>query len=252
MPLGLFGEKYQALPQDQDAGDIPTAFFMDNDGDTPPVEASAQKEWITPAQWVFRKVMHGNSTSSTPPGEQNALQRFWSNRFGNNPAEEDEVEPGDLISQPGEPRVLMAASCAPQVISFTVPLDVKPGKPLRVTGKNGSIEVVVPSDAVPGKPCKVSIRPKMDRVLEVTVPEHAITGDPVRFEGPESREIFAKVPAGKRPGDKFQVFPPVVMVQVPPGVRSGDRLGFQSLDGRTVTRAAPEELMPGDYFPVYL
>mmetsp|Transcript_43228 Transcript_43228/g.78662 ORF Transcript_43228/g.78662 Transcript_43228/m.78662 type:complete len:249 (-) Transcript_43228:23-769(-) len=248
MPLGLFGEKYQALPQDQDGGDIPTAFVMDYDGETLPVEP--QKEWITPAQWVFRKVLNGSN--ATPPAEQNAIQRFLTNRFGNNPAEEDEVEPGDLISQPGEPRVLMAASCAPQVITFTVPLDIKPGKQLRVTGKNGSIEVVVPSDAVPGRPCKVSIRPRTDNVLEVTVPEHAIAGDPVRFEGPEGREIFAKVPAGKRPGERFQVFPPVVMVQVPPGVRNGDRLAFQTPDGRTVTRPAPEDLMPGDYFPAYL
>jgi len=213
---------------------------------------------------------HENGTMASLGAAAGRLRSFLP-RF-NSVVSVSEAQPGDVVSPAGEPRALKAAACLPQVIRLTVPSDSRPGALINVGGPSGVLRVKVPDDATPGKPCTVAIRPSSDYAVDVTVPSYSKPGDPVFVTTPDGRQVHSKasppgesvggpclllnavhaqVPEDKGPGDTFQAFPDLMMVQVPQGVRDGDTLSFCTLDGRTLTVPLPN-LAPGEYFPSYI
>merc|ERR1719491_2658969 len=88
---------------------------------------------------------------------------------------------------------------------------------------------------------------------EVAVPEGAEPGEPVQFKGKSDEPLSAVVPEGKKPGDKFLVNVPTVMVRVPPGAQAGTEVMFQTLGDQQVRfTTVPSGLRVGHYFPVLL
>merc|ERR1719401_88151 len=87
----------------------------------------------------------------------------------------------------------------------------------------------------------------------VDVPEMGMPGDTVLFLGRNGEELHAVIPPGCKPGDKFKVVPPVVMVQVPKGARGGRNVSIKLPNDkeRQIVRV-PEGCAPGTYFCVPL
>mmetsp|Transcript_18581 Transcript_18581/g.41399 ORF Transcript_18581/g.41399 Transcript_18581/m.41399 type:complete len:252 (-) Transcript_18581:61-816(-) len=240
-PWGL-GSQWMTSRGNSSASESEIQLLVRKDGSSPDVEEfTNRRSDDSPSQ---------QSMSMASIGAAAGKLRSFLPRFGS-VVSVSEAQPGDVVSAAGEPRVLKAAACLPQVIRLTVPLDSRPGDQIHVGGPSGVLKVKVPTDAIPGKPCNVSIRPSLDYAVDVTVPSYSKAGDPVFVTTPDGRQVHSKVPEDKGPGDTFKAFPDLMMVQVPAGVRDGDSLSFCTLDGRTLTVALPH-LKPGEYFPSYL
>lgn len=162
-----------------------------------------------------------------------------------------------LILPPGH-EVSVAEATWPLELSFRAPEDnavLQSGQPVCVQGPHGPIMVPLPADVKPGQQCSFRIgpQPNSDPGYEVTVPDGASSGEAVQFQGAGGESLNAVVPEGKKPGEKFHVNVPTVMVRVPPGAREGSELMFQT-PGEQQNRftKVPSGFTVGNYFPVLL
>lgn len=148
--------------------------------------------------------------------------------------------------------VPVAETTWPLELSFVTP--EAPGDCVCLQGPHGPIMVPLPRDAKPGQQTKVQIGPQGDEgAYEVGVPHGAGPGDPVQFKGTNGEDLHANVPEGKKPGDKFRVMVPTVMVRVPPGSQVGTEVMFQTPGDQQVRfTKVPDGLSAGHYFSVLL
>jgi len=156
-----------------------------------------------------------------------------------------------LIAPPGHD-FPVAETTWPLELSFVTPEN--PGDSVCLQGPHGPIMVPLPPDAKPGQQTKIQIGPQGDEgAYEVGVPDGAAPGDAVKFKGVSGEDFHANVPEGKKPGDKFRVMLPTVMVRVPPGSRPGTEVMFQTPGDQQVRfTKIPDGLSAGHYFPVLL
>jgi hypothetical protein len=150
--------------------------------------------------------------------------------------------------------ILLAETAEPQELRFIAPNNAQPGQHLCVQGPHGPVMVPLPEDVQPGLECSYRLGPQDDYpAYQLTVPENARPGMPMQFPGTDGEELTVIVPAGKLPGDSFQVMQPLVMVRVPPAAREGQELMFQTpCDQQVRFATVPVGASPGHYFPVLL
>lgn len=147
-------------------------------------------------------------------------------------------------------RVFSAKTSPPMDMKFTMPEDLGPDDPVIVQGPHGPLGVPQESHWAPG--AEVFVRLGPPATFKVTVPRGAHAGDAVTFEDASGHKQTAIVPAGKWPGDEFDVVPPALMVQVPEGARVGDQVVFRTDDCERAMAVVPEGMTPGNYFAVLL
>jgi len=153
------------------------------------------------------------------------------------------------------PRVFTAPTALPQDLRFVVPPKehliegVGPRqRTVCVKGPHGPIMVELPEDAVPGEERTWRLGPYGQ---QVTVPEGVCEGSQIDCEI-DGRDMKINVPAGKSPGDTFEVVPPALVVMIPKGSQAGDLLEFTGLNGELLKVPAPDGMKPGQYFSLLL
>lgn len=146
-----------------------------------------------------------------------------------------------------QPRSFLAPVAPPQDLHFLVP-EVLLQRSVCVSGPHGPIMVELPEDALPGEQRTWRLGPDGQQVL---IPDGMTEGMTIECEL-EGRIVQAVVPAGKVPGDSFEVVPPALVVMIPQGACPGDTLEFPGLDGEPLKVPAPEGLLPGQYFSLLL
>jgi len=151
------------------------------------------------------------------------------------------------------PRVFRAPVAPPQDLHFVVPpLNEQQEGPGRgvvcVHGPHGPIMVELPADAEPGQQRTWRLGPVGKQVV---CPDDACEGSEIDVDI-DGTMIKAKVPAGKKPGDFFEVVPPALVVMIPQKVEDGDFLEFIGLNGENCKVPAPIGLKPGQYFSLLL
>merc|ERR1712050_514813 len=84
--------------------------------------------------------------------------------------------------------------------------------------------------------------------LRITVPPGLKAGQTMLFETPGTGgdRIAVKIPAGKSPGETFEVVPPAVMVCVPKDGKPGDVVVFE-VDGKRCRTQVPEATQLGHF-----
>lgn len=153
--------------------------------------------------------------------------------------------------EPTAPMIAMAHAVPPQEITFIVPDGVTGGELITVQGPVGPLVVTVPEGRKAGDEVSAPLCPPSEG-FTVTVPEGVGEGEVVAFEDPQGVKREAQVPAGKQPGDSFEIFPPSLMVQVPQGTRAGDRVAFRTVDGRELVGVVPQGFEPGSFFAAHI
>jgi len=106
--------------------------------------------------------------------------------------------------------------------------------------------IALPEDVKPGEEFSWRLGPPNH--YNVDVPEGAKPGEMVEFMGQNGESLHASIPQGLKVGDKFQVSPPVVMVQVPQGAKPGQELIYTSPFQESLITHVPEGLTAGQYF----
>jgi hypothetical protein len=157
-----------------------------------------------------------------------------------------------LVVAPGQ-NMLVADTTWPQELKFCAPEDWQPGQHVCVQGPHGPLMVPLPEGAKPGEQYAVKIGPENDDGYEVVVPEDALPGDTVPFQGTNGESLHAVVPPQLKPGEKFTVGKPTIMVRVPAGAQSGTKVMFQIPgEGKVRFAKVPSDFKEGAYFPVVL
>jgi len=139
----------------------------------------------------------------------------------------------------------------PLEFAADLPQDYVPGEVVRIPGPHGPLTVQPPDDAKPGETVRFRLAP--DPEFRITVPPDAGEGTEVKFQREDGVSVSVPVPPGLKPGDTFEVQPPVLMVRVPEGAKPGDKLIFRRDDIQDEASAwlrceAPEGIGPGEYF----
>lgn len=145
-----------------------------------------------------------------------------------------------------------AKTAPPQELHFIAPEDCTPGSPVCLSGPHGDpIVVPMPEGAEPGMPCRIYLGPKS--TIQVVVPEGASPGSVVLFTCEDDGEMLhTVVPNGKKPGDTFDIVPPVVIIQVPKGAKEGEEVLYTTPQGTPAVVQIPAGFSPGHYFPTLL
>lgn len=146
---------------------------------------------------------------------------------------------------------LRATATAPVEISFEVPFDLKPSATqVCVVGPHGALKIDLPRDARPGQELKVRLGPA--ETYSVTVPEDLADDALVTLKLPSGLLYQVKVPSDKKPGDEFEIIPPVMMVQVPDKAVPGMKVIYTDSRGDDQVALIPDGVKPGEYFEMPL
>lgn len=169
-----------------------------------------------------------------------------------------EIVPGPAadVAEEGKrgARELEASVLAPCALEVVVPEGYVPGSYLSLLGPKGKIVARPPAGSQAGDKVTIKLAPRPE--FRIEVPPRAAEGATLRFLRKDGTEVCVQVPKGARPGDSFDVVPPVLMVQIPEGARPGDLLVFQAdAHGRCEApvwcRApVPAGRIPLEYLPV--
>lgn len=163
-----------------------------------------------------------------------------------------DMQPGmyfEASYQPGR-KILRALAAHPQDFRFVAPEGVKPGEPVCVEGPHGPLMLPLPNDAVPGKECSIRFGPPSQ--YKVVVPDGASPGSIVTYKGCDGEELRTVVPPGMKPGDEFDVSPPVLMLRIPDEANPGDEMLYEAPDRRQLIIRVPQGMGPGQYFAASL
>jgi len=141
----------------------------------------------------------------------------------------------------------------PSDIELEVPKEWKAGDKVPAAGPHGRIYFELPENCQPGTTLRVRLKPVAD--FRVEVPPGLPEGAAMNFERPDGTRISIQVPAGKKPGDTFEVTPPALMVLVPEEAKAGDLVVFCMPApplGQWFKARVPESLQLGKYFAARL
>lgn len=164
---------------------------------------------------------------------------------------------------------LEAQSMLPTQFSVKVP-PRKEGEPddqerkIQTQGPHGVIVLTVPKGVKEGETISYRLVPPPE--VRITVPKDCAGGSVARFKRPDGAVVQIKVPEGLKPGDTFDMAPPVHMVRVPDGAKAGTSVVFRlderppgprgspdaSEDAQWCRVAVPQSVQPGMYFPARL
>lgn len=141
-----------------------------------------------------------------------------------------------------------------------VPKDWEAGKPISIQGPHGPLLVEPPPNAVAGMGFGWKLAPPPD--YKVEVPPDGKPGGQIIHRRSDGVDIAFTVPKGAKPGNIFEVSPPVLMVQMPANSAPKDQVIFRASTGGKAKgdeefsdwyRAnIPEGLSPGCYFAARL
>jgi hypothetical protein len=171
----------------------------------------------------------------------------------------------ERISGPGLHLGVETLATLPIELSAWVPEhfteeDIKAAKPFKIRGPHGPIEVKPPVGTVKG--AKITLRLVPQPEFRIEVPPDARPGLCFNVKRADGVEVQAEVPANLKPGDKFEVLPPAMMVRVPEGIEAGAFVLFRHTvvlnraEGTEVVEwcrvQVPEGVGSGHYFAARL
>lgn len=138
--------------------------------------------------------------------------------------------------------------------------DIKEKTPFKIRGPHGPIEVKPPDGTVKGGKITLRLVPRPE--FRIEVPPDARPGLCFNVKRGDGVEVEVSVPPHLKPGDKFEVLPPAMMVRVPDGVDPGAYVMFRRIvkvnpaAGTEVVEwcrvKVPQGVAPGQYFAARL
>merc|ERR1711974_355163 len=90
--------------------------------------------------------------------------------------------------------------------------------------------------------------------MSITIPEDYKKGSRLLFDRCDGARISVPVHSDLGPGDKFNVFPPALMVKAPEGAQPGDSVAFRRSGEKSewLRARVPERIESHGYFAVRL
>jgi len=146
---------------------------------------------------------------------------------------------------------LETVACPPLELTVTLSEKYKAGQLIGAEGPHGEISINHPG-AKAGDTLNFKLAPPAD--MTITIPKDYKKGDKLFFDRCDGARVGVGVPSDMGPGDKFDVFPPALMVKVPEGAQPGDSVVFRR-DGEKsdwLRAHVPKDLGIEGYFAVRL
>lgn len=210
-------------------------------------DSEEEQQLPQPPQPPRRRPAPGERSSLLPSAPVTAATKLQGDPVQPPPAECHRREPLSEI-QPGAAGAFRALAALPHDLNFIVPPNTRPGQPVCLQGPHGPMHMPLPQGYAAGEQCTIRFGPT-GQVQQVTVPVDAKAGDTINFEGLQGEQLHAEVPPGLKPGDVFELTPPVLMVQVPKGAQMDDEVVFAAPDGSERYTKIPRGVQAGQYFP---